>query len=488
MRSSRKSLTLAAVVLIAAGCVYFRDVDVPKRIMVPNAELPAPHESDFLQASVRFQPQTVDMVRRLESEARIDRDIWSIEMWNAIRGAQSGPGQATFSAGQGAEFESGGSTRRSATRRERRSAADFIFSENLNNVTAQVQRDAWNGHIFYFFSMAVGDQAPGLSGTPYESSGIGGSGIHHIVHVVDEKGRGVTSFRTGAVEPVEGARDHPPNVPSRPLMFDVAITDDGPWVLYRDRDGVFARPLVFSGSTLPGGPSGQIRVYGDTGRPAQLAGGRGSFTFGEPILISRAETPNRDFQFVSRVDDTGDFHVIWTDWREADLLNRAVNRHNLWYCRFDPQAGNACRRPVRLTSFAGLGPINLMVTGEEVYVSWIDKRFARGFWTRRNDAKLFLVRSGDRGASFGDPVSIHPPHDAGEKAYAAITMPAPGEGVLVFWGTQFRNFHEDHDLKYGHLLPDMETLLLGRDIISRDQLHETLIEKLSAHHRGLGSE
>ncbi len=474
-----------AAVLIAAGCVYFRDVNVPNRIVVPNAELPDPHKGDFLQASVRFQPQSVDMVLRLESEARIDRDIWSIDMWHAIRGAQSGPGQATFSAGQGAEFEIQGSTRRSAARRDQRSGADFVFSEKLNNVTAQVQRVGWNGHIFYFFSMAVGAQAPGHSGITYESSGTDGSGIHHVVHVVDEKGRGVTSFRTGAVEPVEGARDHPPNVPSRSLMFDVAVTDDGPWVLYRDRDGVFARPLIYSGATLPGGPSGQIRVYGGAGSPAQLADGRGSFTFREPILVSRAETPNRDFQFIARVDGTGDVHAIWTDWRKDDL-SRAANRHNLWYCRFDPQTGNACRRPVRLTSFAGLGPVNLMVTGNEVYVSWVDNRFTRGIWTRRNDAKLFVVRSGDRGASFGDPVSIHPPHDADEKAYAAITMPAPGEGVLVFWGTQFRNFHEDHDLRVGYLLPDMETLLIGQDMMSRDQLHEMLIENLSTHHRSLG--
>ena len=485
MRACRKSVILAVAVLIATGCVYFRDADVPQRIMVPNTELPVPHEGDILQTSVRFQPQSVDMVRRLESEARINRDIWSIDMWHALRGAQSGPGQATFSTGQGAEFESEGTTRRSATRRERRHGAEFIFSENLNNITAQVQRVAWNGHVFYFFSMAVGTQAPGQSGMPYESSGIDGSGIHHVVHVVDEKGRGVTSFRTGSVEPVEGARDHPPNVPSRPLMFDVVVTDDGPWVLYRDKDGVFARPLVFSGTTLPGRPPDQARVYSGTGRPAQLAGGRGSFSFGEPILISRAETPHRDFQFVARVDDTGDFHVIWTDWREADLMNRAVNRHNLWYCRFDPQAGNACRRPVRLTSFAGLGPINLIITGSEVYVSWVDNRFTRGLWTRRNHAKLFLVRSRDRGTSFGNPVSIHPPNDAAEISYAAITMPAPGDGVLVFWGTQFRNFHEDHDLRFGHLLPDMKTLRLGHDIISRDQLHETLMEKLSDHHRSL---
>ncbi len=138
-------------------------------------------------------------------------------------------------------------------------------------------------------------------------------------------------------------------------------------------------------------------MHSATGRPAQLADGRGSFSFGEPILVSRAETPHRDFQFIARVDDAGNFHVIWTDWREADL-SRASNRHNLWYCRFDPQAGNACQRPVYLTSFAGLGPINLMITGNEVYLSWVDNRFTRGLWTRRNHTKLFLVRSGDRGA------------------------------------------------------------------------------------------
>ena len=485
MGTYRKSVTLVAAVLIAAGCVYFRDVDVPKRILVPNIELPAPHTGDIFQASLRLQPQSTDMVRRLESEAGIDRDIWSIEMWHAIRGAQSGPGQTGFSTGPDSQSENRESTRGPAGRRDRGSGADFIFSEKLNNITAQAQRVAWNGHIFYFFSKAVSTPASGLSGNQFETTDSEVPRVHHVVHVVDENGRGITSFRTGEVEPVEGAKNRPSTVPSRSLMFDVLVTGNGPWVLYRDREGVFARPLVFSGPNAPsGGLSSQDLQRTGAGRPAQLADGRGSFSFGEPTLVSRAELPHREFQFIARVDDAGDFHVIWTDWREGDI-GRAVNRHNLWYCRFDPKAGEACRRPDRLTSFAGLSPVNLMVSGDEVYVSWVDNRFTRGVWTRRNNAKLFLVRSGDRGASFGAPVSIHPPHDAAERAYSPVTMPAPDEGVLVFWSTQFRNFHEDHDLKYGHLLPGMETLLLGQDMVSLDRLHESLVEKLDTHHRNL---
>ncbi len=483
-----KFAVAAALFLLAAGCMVFRGVDVPERVLVPNVELPAPESGDLHQSSLRLQPQSVKMVRRLESEAGIATDIWSSDMGRVIQGTNSGIGQAGFSIGHGTLSETRDQIRRPGISGGKGGDTEFIFSEHLNNISAEVQRVAWNGHVFYFFSKAVRTAPSEVSVMDHPSTGSEGSTVHHVVFVVDENGRRVTSFRTGEVEPVSGAVNQPPSVPIRPLYLNVLVTEKGPWALYRDRNGIFARPLVFNGpNPSTGGQSFRQRMSVDSGRPAQLAGGRGSFTFGEPILISRAKLPYRSFHFVARVDQKGDFHIVWTDRREANFA-RPGNRRDLWYCRFDFKAGEACHRPKRLSSNATLAPINLMVSGDEVYVSWTDNRFASGLWTRRNNAKLFLAGSGDRGTSFRKPVSIHPLKDDDERALFAITMPASGGGVLVLWSEQFRNnYFLDHDFKYGLLKPDMETFLLAENQVPGEPLHEVLINKLNDFHRSLSN-
>ena len=472
--------------LITAGCMIFRDVDVPNRIVVPNSELPAPESGNLLQASLQLQAQSTQMVHRFESEAGIDRNVWSSDMWRAMRSPQTGAVQAQFSTAQSSEYENRVSTQRPETDRNSGTGTLFIFSEHMNDITTEVQRVAWNGHRFYFISKAVNNSPVAHAGIQNQNSGNDGSGLYHKVYVVDENGRGVASFKTGEVEPVKGAKNRPPTAPSRPLMYNVVVTEKGPWVLYRDRDGVFARPLVFDiPNSTSDGTFHQQRQHSGSGHTAQLADNRGSFAFGEPLLVSRAKLPYGRFQFVARVDEQDNFHVIWTDRRQGDL-SLASNRHSLWYCRFDPETGEACRRPERLSTYTNIKPINLMVSGDEIYVSWIDNRFTRGWWTRRNHSKLFVARSGDRGSSFSSPVSIHPPEDNDERALFALTMPAPDEGILVFWSNQFsNNYFLDQDLNYGLLQPDMETFLLAEDLISGEELYKTILKNLQNYHHSL---
>ncbi len=441
MKFLRNTLAAAAVsILFSAGCMLFQNIRVPDRVPVANSELPSPQSGDFLQASLRFQPQSPDMALRLEREAGIDRQVWSFPVQQAMSGAssfRSGRQAQLQVAGRQAERTTGpqeaqgtesGTTQGQNGRQARQispNTNDVILSQHLNRITEQTRRAAWNGHVFYFLSTAVDTPVSGHSGVQFESTEYDDPRRYHLVYALDEHGRGAASFRTEDVEPVRVSDGLPRSLPSQPLQFDVVVTVNGPWILYRDRGGIFARPLVFGGSQPVTGQTG-ARTTG-TGRPGQLSGGRGSFTFGEPRLVSRAELPYGEFQFVARLDDRGAFHVIWTDSRD---------KNDLWYCRFDPQTGDACRRPVRLSRSTARDPVNLMVRGEEVYVTWIDNRFTRGVWTRHNMAKLFVVKSEDRGASFGPPVSIHPPREESEIAGYSVTMPAPSEGIMIFLGNK----------------------------------------------------
>lgn len=454
----RLSLLSAVVMLIAAGCTSSSDVSVPDRVILASSELPDPASGDFLQASLRMQPQSPALALRLEREAGIDRQVWTFGVQQAMSGSTAHPGAGN--------------------------RTEITLAENLNRITEQAHRVFWDGHVFYIIATAV--DTPGGGGTGYQAESAAGRGgelrRYHHVHAVDEEGHGVASFRTGDVEPVRIARGHPRSLPAQPLRFDVVATDSGPWVVYRDREGVYARPLVVSDSNPPSGAQpGLHRQRNGEGISARLAGDRGHFFFGEPQLVSRAVLPVGEFQLVARVDDSGIMHVVWTD-----LADVGRNRHDVWYCRFDPEAGDACQRPSRLSRFANWDAVNLMVQGDTVYVSWVDNRFARGLWTRRNTAKLFLVKSSDRGSSFGRPVSVHPPHEPDEHAGFALTMPASGGGVLVFWSRQWRNNDMlDQDLHYGLLQPDLQTLLVGEDMVPGNQLQETLITRLGLHHRSL---
>ena len=471
MKLNQKAMVLAAIpALSVAGCMLFNDIRVPERILVDNGELPALESAHFLQSSLRFHPESPAIAARLESEAGIDRGIWSLPVQQAMSGRPHTHGQAQIRFGtgdQGSAQEPASSHRRPAAHRP----GDLMLSEHLNRITEQTKRVGWNGHSFYFMSTAIDTPVRGHSGVQFESTDFDDPRRYHMVYAIDEKGRGSASFRTGEVEPVFVADGLPRSLPSQPLQFDIVVTDDGPWILYRDNGGIFARTLVFDGPQFP--PSG----HSVTGRPALLAERRGSFSFGEARLIARTDDPYGDFQFIARVDDRGSFHTIWTDSR---------SKNDLWYCRYHPETDDVCRRPRRLSRSASRAPVNLMVRGDQVYVTWVDNRYTRGFWTKRNYAKLFVAKSDDRGGSFGSPVSINPPRDNSENVGYSVTMPASNGGVLIFWGTEWMGTGaKNQDLHYSWLQPDMKRLLVGKNMFPGDRLHVTLVDKLLHHHRNL---
>ena len=497
MRLIRITLVPAVVIIIvSAGCMLFNDIRVPERVLVDNSGLPPLESADFLQASLRFQPEKPDIATRLEMEAGIDRAVWSIRIQQAMSGisSQIGSAQARLhttvqGSVNGAGQEDAHTSYREAMQRAGRDAVrsngnrqnslisnytgDLILSEYLNRITEQVRRVAWNGHVFYFISTAIDTPVKDHSGVQYESTDYDDPSRYHTVYVLDEDGRGVASFRTEKVQPMHVADGLPRSLPSQPLQYDIVVTDDCPWILYRDKGGIYARPLVFYGRRFSSSGHSSVRGAG------RLSGGRGSFSFGEARLIARADDPYGDFQFVSRVDDRGSFHTIWTDSR---------TKNDLWYCRYDPQMDEICRRPRRLSRSASAAPVNLMIQGDQVYVSWIDNRYTRGLWTKRNFAKLFMAKSDDRGVSFGSPISINPPRDNSENVGYSVTLPASGEGVLIFWGTKWMGSGaHNQDLYYGWLHPDMKRVYVGENTIPGARLVETAEYEMLDYHRSLGN-
>lgn len=497
MKLIRKNFVLAVIlIIVAAGCMLFNDVRVPERVLVDNSELPSLESADFFQTSLRFQPEIPGIATRLEMEAGIDRAVWSIRIQQAMSGIpfHSGPAQARLHTtvqgsvkgtgkddAQASDREAMHGAARDATRsggnRQNRTMSkdtgDLILSEHLNRITEQVRRVAWNGHVFYFISTAIDTPVRGHSGVQFESTDYDDPSRYHTVYALDEDGRGVASFRTEKVQPVHIADGLPRSLPSQPLQYDIIVTDDSPWILYRDKGGIYARPLVFDGRHLSS--SGQSGIRG----AGRLSGGKGFFSFGEARLIARADDPYGDFQFISRVDDNGSFHTIWTDSR---------SKNDLWYCRFHPQVDDICRRPRRMSRSASAAPVNLMIQGDQVYVSWIDNRYTRGFWTKSNFAKLFIAKSDDRGASFGSPISINPPRDNSENVGYSVTMPASDEGVLVFWGTKWMGSGaHQQDLYYSWLHPDMKRLYVGDYKIPGARLMETVEDEMLNYHRNLSS-
>ncbi|MEA5446586.1 hypothetical protein VCB98_12235 [Gammaproteobacteria bacterium AB-CW1] len=463
MGGQRRGVGASVAMLLAAGCMLISDVRVPDRVIVPNDALPALDALDVHQASLRLQPQTVTMARRLESELGIDRQIWNLDLQRALTTALTGPGRAHMQAvrpgsssdedsSQPERGETPGLSLSPVVQQTPPANSDIVLSPHLNRITAQTRRVAWNGHVFFFLSIAVDSRPEGKE--PRR---------HHVVHVLHEQGAGTASFKSGAVEPSHVAEGLSRSLPSQPLNFDVVVADEGPWIVYRDREGIFARPLT-TGSGLG----------------SAVNDGASEIHFGEAVQVSRARLPVGEFQFISRIDGQGALHVLWTDQREHS---------DLWHCRFDLKQRESCRRPTRLSRSVSRQPINLMVQGDDVYVSWIDSRYSRGFWDKRNFAKLFLAKSRDGGRSFGQPISIHEPDNRDELPGFAMTLPAPEGGVLLFWGTEWRG-HNPHDqgLHYGHLLPDMRTLRLAEDTVPGARLHDFFTDALKSHHRQMGGD
>lgn len=454
---------LFVLLLFIAGCGFFQNVDVPERVFVDQEELPSIEASDFNQASIRFMPQKADIARRFESEAGIDREVWSMPIQQVM--ARDGIQHDS------ANIQFGTSDQRSDPDRDTRSYRqrvphddEFIISEHLNRITSQSHRVEWEGHTFYLFSKSIDTRPNDFSGVQFEQDEYEDPTRYHKVYAIDENGRGVAHFKTNKVQPVFVTDGVPKSLPAQPLQFDVIKTKEGPWIIYRDKDGIYARPFVFNGGNR-------------TGQNAELSRGAGTFSFWGEKRIAKADKPYGKFQFLSRVDDSGFIHILWTDSRD---------RKDLWYCRYHKVENVVCETPKRLSRTASRHPVNLILYDNNVYITWIDERFRQGFWNPKNFAKLFVVKSEDRGDSFGQPISIHPPRDADEHAAYSVTMPAHEGGLYIFWGTQSLGSRDySQDLFVGLLDESLETLYMDREKVSGSYLREVMMDNILMYHHDI---
>ncbi|MGF1672046.1 MAG: hypothetical protein ACFCU6_16500 [Balneolaceae bacterium] len=460
MRISDNISILAFLLLfLAAGCLLFDEVRTAERVLVENRELPAVEFADILQSSVNFNPQIPQIASRLEKEADIDRSTWSIPVQQALGGyhAQQEGQFRTETPGSGRQHTSGfGGTPVPADN-------EIILTEHLNRITSQAKRAEWRGRVFYFISVAVDTPGSEHSGVQFESTDYEDPARFHRVYALDEASRGVTFFDTDEVEPVYVAGGLPRSLPGQPLQFNVIVLDEGPAVIYRDRDGIYLRPLNFHGR----------RVL------SAASSGSQSFSFDKRHLIADAETPYGRFQLISRLDQKKNIHLIWTDSRE---------KYDLWYCKYKMETGEVCNEPEKIARTASAAPVNLMLQNDDIYISWIDNRYTQGFWSPKNFAKLLLVKSEDGGNTFGSPVAVNPPRDQEDNVAYSVIMPAPDEGVLVFWGTKaIGTGAKNQDLFYGWLDGELGTLYLGRNKFPGNRLQEIVRENVLAHHRTLGN-
>jgi len=456
--SKNISILTFLLIFLAAGCLLFDKVQTVERVLVENRELPAVESADMLQSSVNFHPQIPQIASRLERETDIDRDTWSIPVQLAMAGNHA-PQRGQF------QTATPGPDRQQSSRLGGTpvpAADEIILTEHLNLITSQTERAGWRGRVFYFISVAVDTPGSGHSGVQFESDDYDDPARFHRVYALDEEGRGVTFFDTDDVEPVYVADGLPRSLPSQPLQFNVVILDDGPAVIYRDRGGIYLRPLNF---------------LGRRGASAASSGSQ-TFSFDERHLIADAEIPYGRFQLISRLDQEKNIHLIWTDSRDKD---------DLWYCNYSLEQEQVCSKPEKIAKTASAAPVNLMIQNNNIYISWIDSRYKQGFWSPKNFAKLLLIKSEDGGNTFGSPVAVNPPRDQEDNVAYSVTMPAPDEGVLVFWGTKVMGTGaKNQDLYYGWLDSDLGSLYLGRDKFPGNRLQEIVRENVLDHHRTLG--
>jgi hypothetical protein len=466
MRVNRNKI-IAAVLLIfvTTGCLWFQNVRVPDRIIVDNSDLPALEVTDLLQSSLSFSPEITDIAARLNREADIDFSHWSVSIQHTLAGMSPQNRARLEVAAPGTPAQPSGQISGRVTSR-----ADFLLSEHLNRITSQSRRIEWEGRTFYFLSIAVDTPGSPHSGVQFELDEYDDPSRVHRVYALDENGSGVTYFETEAVDPVFVTDGLPRSLPGQSLQFDVHLSDEGPVVVYRDRDGIFAKPLVFSGHRSAG-----TRLSFSV-PAANLSGEGGSFLFGEKKQIAVSETPYGEYQLISRSDPNGVIHMIWTDSR---------GKNDLWYCRAGIDGNDICKDPRRISRTATQEPINLMLQNENrVFISWIDNRFKQGVWTARNFAKLMMVKSEDGGKTFGSTVSVNQPRDDSDNVTYSVTMPAPEDGILIFWGSEILGSQsKNQDLNYGWLHSGLDVLYLGSDKIPGTRLQEEIRNKLLGYHR-----
>jgi hypothetical protein len=461
-------ITALLLIFITTGCLWFQNIRVAERVIADNSDLPVLEEADFSQASLIYSPEIPEISVRLKQEAGIDLNHWSISIQHELAGFTS-DNRAQLS------IAAPGTSNRyfNQSTGEISSGTDIILSEHLNVITSQSRRAEWNGRVFYFLSVAVDTPGSPHSGVQFESEEYDDPSRVHRVYALDENGNGVTFFETDAVDPVFVTDGVPRSLPGQPLHFDVHISDNGPVVVYRDRDGIYLKPLVIQDSR-----SGEAGLRNNE-QAANLTSGNGSFMFGEKKQIAISEAPYGEYQMISRLDPNGMIHLIWTDSR---------GKNDLWYCRSNINENEICNAPRRISRTAFMGPVNLMLQDENrVYISWIDNRFKQGVWTSRNFAKLMIVKSDDGGSRFGTPVLVNPPRDDSDNVLYSVTMPAPDEGILVFWGTEVPGSGAaNQDMFFGWLQGNMETMVLGPDKIPGTRLHDVINSKLLEYQRNLG--
>lgn len=446
------------VVACAVPSLAFGQVEIPRPDHVDNHRLPALEAADFMQSSLTLYPGSPRVALQLE-QSGVERRLWPLSISRSIRALHAGQNVASLS---------GGLSTGSGTRGDIRPVPDSAAADDIQlldrgwlNGRMRTQRLAVNGRTFYFLLTT----RKHVTRHPSPSrAGRAGDGFRSYDLVAVEEGTDTPAamFTTEGEPPVIHENAAPRSVASfeGPGEFAAVPWEDGIAVIYRDRGGIFARRFNAAGDAP--------KFEGERWRVA-----------GAPDTIAR-------YQLLARADASGTVHLLWA-------TAAADGRETLRYCRLTPQTVNDCPRPVELSRSVAVSerlyPVNLMLQGGNVYVSWTDTRYAGGVWTTRNYAKLFVAASHDGGRTFGKPLVLNDPRDNADQARYAVTLPAPGGGVLAFWVAQSMpgaGLWQRHRFRAGWVDADLKRFRVGTTTVAGEYLNDVIERGVLRYHEALG--
>lgn len=468
----------AAVIAHVFPVVALGQVDTPRPASVDNRQLPAMEAADLMQSSLTLYPGSSRVAWQLE-QGGIKRKLWPSSISRGIRALEAEHGGTSRSGGLSVGVTTSGTPPTEARPvtglRDDAGADDIQFLDrSWLEGRMRVQRLAMDGRTFYLLLATrehVNYRLGGSSQPPPTAPPYKGGRRHEpppnlvsYVFVAVEEGVNTSSatFSTEGEPPVIHRNVTPPlTAPfAGPGEFAAVPWEDGIAVFYRDRGGIFARRLNI--------------------------GGEAPAFEGERWRIAAAPDTIARYQLLARTDASGTVHLLWA-------MAAADDRETLHYCRLAPHTGNDCPRPVELSRSVAVSeqlyPVNLMLQGENIYVSWTDTRYASGVWTTRNYAKLLVNASHDGGRSFGKPVALNKPRSNADQARYAVTLPAQDGGVLAFWITErmpAAGMWQRHRFHAGWLDAGLKRLQVGTNTVSGEYINDVIGQGFLKYHEGLG--
>lgn len=478
--TARPLVVSAHVVIFAIACLFCLSaharVDTLRPVSVDNHQLPPLEQADIMQSSLRLYPGSPRMAQQFE-HGGIDRGLWPSSISRGIRALEAEQAGISLSGGLSASMTLPGTPPDDALRLPEpdASGADDIqlIDHGWLAGRMRVQRLAIGDRIFHILltSPRHVDEWRGATPSQPAQSGRLAPPIRideereeehqpFVFTVVEEDADTPPArFRTWGEPPIVSESVNPPVVTpfSGPGEFSAVPWEDGIAIIYRDRGGIFARRLDVHGNAP---------------------------TFeGEPWRVAAAPETIHRYQLLARADTAGVVHLLWAVMAESE-------RSTLHYCRLVP--GSDCH-PLELSHSVAvserLRPINLMLQGDNIYVSWTDTRYTSGVWTKRNRHKLLVAASQDGGRSFARPVSLNAPRDDADQANYAVTLPAPGGGVLVFWVVErmpLVGMWQRHRLHTGWLDAELNRFQVGTTTVSGEDIHDVIERGVLKYHENLG--